>query len=118
MKRWTKMDKDKKDDLMKFKGEICEVLESEIVSRYYFQKGRIESSLGYDKELETATQTLLSRPKYLELLKPGALIKTSAIIHSDTPDQNMTTLQPGTDNNNTASSQPGTPSKKDKTSGK
>ena len=114
----TKMDRDKKDDLMKFKGEICEVLESEIVSRYYFQKGRIESSLGYDKELEAATQTLLSRPKYQELLKTGALIKTSAVIHSDTPDQDMTSLQPGTDNNNTASSAPGTPSKKDKTSSK
>jgi hypothetical protein len=103
---------------MKFKAEICEVLESEIVSRYYFQKGRIESSLGYDKELDVANQTLLAHPKYQELLKPGALIKTSAIIHSDTTDQNMTSLQPGTDNNNTASSAPGTATQKDKTSRK
>jgi len=104
----NKMSRDKKDDLMKFKPEICEVLESEIVSRYYYQKGRIESSLGYDKEFDMASLTLLNRKKYQDLLKPGALIKTSAIIRTDNPDQNMTAIQPGTENNNTASSVTGT----------
>jgi len=104
----NKMSRDKKDDLMKFKPEICEVLESEIVSRYYYQKGRIESSLGYDKEFDMASLTLLNRKKYQDLLKPGALIKTSAIIRNDNPDQNMTAIQPGTENNNTASSVTGT----------
>jgi carboxyl-terminal processing protease len=94
----SKMSSDKKDDLIKFKSEICEVLESEIVSRYYFQKGRIESSLGYDKEFDMACATLLAHAKYLELLKPGARIKTSAIIHQDDTDQNMTVIQPGTEN--------------------
>jgi carboxyl-terminal processing protease len=104
----NKMSRDKKDDLMKFKPEICEVLESEIVSRYYYQTGRIESSLGYDKEFDMASSTLLNRKKYQDLLKPGALIKTSAIIRTDNPDQNMTAIQPGTENNNTASSVTGT----------
>ena len=108
----NKMGRDKKDDLMKFKPEICEVLESEIVSRYYYQTGRIESSLGYDKEFDMASSTLLNRKKYQDLLKPGALIKTSAIIRTDNPDQNMTVIQPSTDNNNTASSLPGTPVQK------
>jgi len=104
----NKMSRDKKDDLMKFKAEICEVLESEIVARYYYQKGRIESSLGYDKEFDIASSTLLNRKKYQDLLKPGALIKTSAIIRNEYPDQNMTAIQPSTENNNTASSVTGT----------
>lgn len=104
----NKMSRDKKDDLMKFKAEICEVLESEIVARYYYQKGRIESSLGYDKEFDIASSTLLNRKKYQDLLKPGALIKTSAIIRNNNPDQNMIAIQPGTENNNTAFSVTGT----------
>ena len=104
----NKMSRDKKDDLIKFKPEICEVLESEIVARYYYQKGRIESSLSYDKEFDMASSTLLNRKKYQDLLKPGALIKTSAIIRTDNPDQNMTSILPGTENNNTASSAAGT----------
>jgi carboxyl-terminal processing protease len=104
----NKMSRDKKDDLIKFKPEICEVLESEIVARYYYQKGRIESSLSYDKEFDMASSTLLNRKKYQDLLKPGALIKTSAIIRTDNPDQNMTSIIPGTENNNTVSSVTGT----------
>ena len=104
----NKMSRDKKDDLIKFKPEICEVLESEIVSRYYYQKGRIESSLGYDKEFDMACSTLLNRKKYQDLLKPGALIKTSAIIRNDNPDQIVTSILPGTENSNTASSVTGT----------
>jgi carboxyl-terminal processing protease len=103
----SKMSRDKKDDLMKFKAEICEVLESEIVSRYYYQKGRIESSLGYDKEFDMASSTLLSRSKYLDLLKPGARIKTSAINRPNIPDQDMTAIQPDSENNNSAASHTG-----------
>lgn len=88
-----KMSRDKKEDLMKYKAEICEVLESEIVSRYYYQKGRIESVIRYDKELEMAGQTLITRTKYLDLLKPGALIKTSTFNIPAIPGQNMTSIQ-------------------------
>lgn len=35
---------DKNADLQKFKPEIKEMLESEIISRYYFQNGQIEAS--------------------------------------------------------------------------
>ena len=68
----NKMIRDKNADLTKFKAEICEVLESEIASRYFFQKGRIESSISYDKEIETSVQTLLNKVKYADLLKPKA----------------------------------------------
>ena len=98
-----KMSRDKKEDLLKYKAEICEVLESEIVSRYYYQKGRIESSIGYDKELEKAGQTLITRTTYQDLLKPGALIKTSAIKQPAVQDQNMTAIQPGKDDDSKVS---------------
>ena len=103
----NKMSMDKKEDLIKFKAEICEVLESEIASRYYFQKGRIESSLGYDKELDKAGETLITRAKYQELLKPGALIKTSAITRPVIPNQTAKVIQTDTGINNTASILPG-----------
>jgi len=111
----SKMSRDKKDDLIKFKGEICEVLESEIVSRYYFQKGRIESSLVYDKEFETANQTLLSKTKYQQLLKPGSLIKTSAINPIDGTIQNLTSTQGGNDKSKMVPPLPGAPTQQIKT---
>lgn len=103
----NKMSLDKKEDLIKFKAEICEVLESEIAARYYFQKGRIESSLGYDKELETTGQILTTQAKYQELLKPGATIKTTAIIRSAAnPDQTATVIQADRAINDAASTPP------------
>ena len=59
-----------KDDLLKYKTEICKELETEIVSRYYFQKGRIESNIKNDKDIYQAklllsdsfkTETILSK---------------------------------------------------------
>jgi carboxyl-terminal processing protease len=64
----TKVKEKKKDDLYKFKEEIKEVLENEIVSRYYYQKGRIETSLKYDTEIKKATETLNSQNLYASIL--------------------------------------------------
>jgi carboxyl-terminal processing protease len=50
----TKITHDKQQDLLKNKDEIKKLLESEIVSRYYFMKGRIEQSFRYDNDLEKA----------------------------------------------------------------
>ena len=50
----NKLIQDKKDDLIKHKSEICKELETEIVSRYYFQKGRIESNIKNDKDINQA----------------------------------------------------------------
>ena len=44
----SKMEADKKDDLIKFKAEIKELMGYEIVSRYYYDKGRIQASLKKD----------------------------------------------------------------------
>ena len=44
----------KNNDLKVFRPEIQELLENEIVSRYYYQSGRIEASLANDRYLKAA----------------------------------------------------------------
>lgn len=49
----------KDNDLINNKEEISEILKMEIVGRYYFQKGKIISSLKDDPELNSAVEILL-----------------------------------------------------------
>ena len=42
------MMENKSDDLVKSKEDIKEILTGEIMSRYYYQKGRIKASLNFD----------------------------------------------------------------------
>lgn len=51
---------DKANDLQKNRKDIEELLVSEIVSRYHFQKGRIVASLQNDPDLERAFEILLN----------------------------------------------------------
>lgn len=51
---------DKKQDVIKHQDEIKALLEKEIAGRYKYQKGEIEVSLKYDKELEKAIEVLQS----------------------------------------------------------
>jgi len=60
----------KERDLDKFKNEIVELLENEIVSRYYFQKGRIENSFHHDNFVEKAIEILNNKTEYSKVLKP------------------------------------------------
>jgi carboxyl-terminal processing protease len=60
---------DKNEDLMKHKAEISRLLEEEIVSRYYFQKGRLISSLKDDIEVDKAVEILNGQTKYLAILE-------------------------------------------------
>jgi len=59
---------DKKQDLMKHRKEVTLALQEEIISRYYFQKGRIENLLQSDPELAEATQVLGDQAKYNQIL--------------------------------------------------
>ncbi len=61
---------DKNADLIKFEDEIKEVLEEEIASRYYYQKGRIQQSLKKDLEVKKAIEVLNKRDVYASILKP------------------------------------------------
>ncbi|MDC3130069.1 S41 family peptidase [Bacteroidota bacterium] len=64
----TKIDDAKSDDLEKNKDFIKEILANEIVSRYYYQKGRIQSSLNYDKDILQAFTVLGDSTKYKQIL--------------------------------------------------
>lgn len=63
-----KIESDKKNDLIKFKEEIKDILLSEIVVRYYYQKGRIESLLQNDVEVEKAVNLLSNSQEYNKIL--------------------------------------------------
>jgi carboxyl-terminal processing protease len=58
----------KQDDFTEFKFEIRTLLESEIASRYYYQKGRVGSSLKDDADLKEATTILKNPTKWKSIL--------------------------------------------------
>lgn len=66
----TKLTHDKKQDLIKHQAEITKLLESEIISRYYYMRGRVVHSLRSDKDLEKALALLEKPTGYNGLLKP------------------------------------------------
>jgi carboxyl-terminal processing protease len=59
----------KERDLEKFKNEIKMLLENEIVSRYYFQKGRAIDSFRNDESIEKSIETLANKSAYNTILK-------------------------------------------------
>jgi carboxyl-terminal processing protease len=65
----TKFLHDKNADLIKFEAEIKEILEEEIASRYYYQKGRIQQSLKNDLEVKKAIEILSNKNMYTDILK-------------------------------------------------
>lgn len=65
-----KLNHDKQKDLMKHKDEVKKLLENEIVSRYYFLRGRIEHSLRFDDDVNKAIALLTQPAEYQALLKP------------------------------------------------
>jgi carboxyl-terminal processing protease len=64
----NKMASNKKDDLERFKPEIKQFIEEEIASRFEFQKGRIETALKYDLEVEEAKKLLADKQKVTSIL--------------------------------------------------
>jgi carboxyl-terminal processing protease len=64
----NKLKNNKKDDLEQNKALIKKYLEEEIVSRYYFQKGRIEFSLRHDDDLKEAQKILADNGKMKTIL--------------------------------------------------
>jgi len=65
----TKMQESKKNDLQQNKEEIKQVLENEIVSRYYFDKGRYETNFKYDKELAQSVKIMQDKSQVASILK-------------------------------------------------
>ncbi|WP_181307752.1 S41 family peptidase [Rufibacter sp. XAAS-G3-1] len=58
----------KGNDLLRFKAEITELLEQEIVSRYYLQKGLVEATFNDDKNIVAAVEVLNNPSRYQSLL--------------------------------------------------
>ena len=54
----------KERDLEKFKVEIINLLENEIVSRFHFQKGRAQHAFKNDEYLKSALEILTNQNKY------------------------------------------------------
>ncbi len=64
----SKLSHDKKQDLTKNKDRVKQLLESEIVSRYYFTKGRAAHGLQNDKSLDKALSLLANSAEYKNIL--------------------------------------------------
>lgn len=56
-------------DLDRNKQTICEIIENDIISAYYYQRGAIEAALTYDKQLLEAERLLANPEEYNKLLK-------------------------------------------------
>lgn len=63
-----KLNHNKKEDLVLFKDEIKELLQEEIASRYYYQKGRVEAGLNVDKEVKKAIEIIDRQTIYSSIL--------------------------------------------------
>jgi carboxyl-terminal processing protease len=79
----------KKTELMVNKAEIKRLLEMQIVSRYYYDKGKVIQAFQYDQELNAAKAILNNNNKMLAILKGegeyktiGSPVKTAAANHA------------------------------------
>ncbi len=61
-------------DLTVFSSEIKSLLKSEIVSRYYYQKGAVRASIGEDNVIQKAIDELASPITYKSYFEPGIII--------------------------------------------
>ena len=65
----AKIEEEKTKDLIDNRDEIEDLLKYEIVSRYYYQKGRIIATLEDDPELKRAFEIILNQEEYNNILK-------------------------------------------------
>ncbi|MDF7814675.1 S41 family peptidase [Hymenobacter sp. YC55] len=72
-----KVSTNKSNDLIRFKPEIKDLLEQEIVSRYYFQKGQIEATFDDDPNILMAMSVLNDPNRYAALLRPSGRAASS-----------------------------------------
>ncbi|MDQ1296650.1 MAG: carboxyl-terminal processing protease, partial [Bacteroidota bacterium] len=65
-------------DLSIFKDEITQLIEEEIIGRYFYEEGAIEWSLQKDEQVKKAVEILNDREKYTSILngKTGSILIT------------------------------------------
>ena len=86
---FTSMEKDLEhnldEDLNAFKGEIKELIEDEIISRYFYEDGAIEWTLPKDEQVKKAVEILKNKGIYTSIIsgKQGQILATdrSPLIH-------------------------------------
>ena len=64
----AKVTPSKERDLEKFKPEINDLLSNEIVSRYYYQKGRAQQAFQADLDVQKAIEILRNSKQYNTIL--------------------------------------------------
>ncbi len=64
----AKLSHDRFKDLELFKDDVKELLEEEIVARYYYNTGRVANTIRKDSQIKAATDMLLASGKYQTLL--------------------------------------------------
>lgn len=83
----NKIKAEKKSDIQSHKEEIKLLLSSEIVSRYYFRKGRIEWALKHDDDITEALKVLAEPTRYKQILSSSFQIPRT---ERNTGDPDMT----------------------------
>lgn len=58
----------KERDLVKFKSELVQLLENEIVSRYHYQRGRAEHAFNYDEDMTEVFKIFQNLSEYNTIL--------------------------------------------------
>ncbi len=64
----AKIEESKKNELQLYKDQIRKLLEEDIASRYYLEKGSVEAGFKYDQEIKKASEILLNSPQYRKIL--------------------------------------------------
>ena len=64
----AKIEESKKNELQLYKDQIKKLLEEDIASRYYMEKGSVEVGFKYDQEIKKASEVLLSSAQYKKIL--------------------------------------------------
>ena len=84
-----RMEKDKQEDMKKYSDQVRELLRMEIVTRYYYQKGKIIAALKHDPELVDAIATINDTEKYTGILS-GKFVqpKPEIPVKSEDDDEN------------------------------
>ena len=63
---------EKESDLQRHRDEIAEMLKSEILTRYYYERGRIEGLLTTDPDVKKAIEVLGNQTEYKRILNTGS----------------------------------------------
>ncbi len=64
----AKYAQEENQDLKAYEPEIRVLLEEEIVSRYYYERGRIQNAIEHDEDVKAAIAVLTDAPEYANIL--------------------------------------------------